>query len=138
MDVLPILAPALAQVMPKPAQENVLPPSEWIQIGTLADFKPGTAQIVLDGRYVVVAHAQGLYALETRLFQQGLQAPRQALRMGAHGSLDLHPELQWPVQTCLSAVTGNRTKEDPQLLLTSIHQVFADQFIVIPQEESHT
>lgn len=106
LDVLPAFVPILNKI---PVSE---PASPWVEIGILSDFVPGTAVSVHKGKYTLVAHEQGLYAIEQAHFEAGKTFPRQPLRLQAQGKLELNTQLTWPDKACLSILTGNRITEE--------------------------
>ncbi len=106
LEVLPAFVPILNKI---PESE---PASPWVEIGVLSDFEPGTAVPVQQGTHMLVAHEQGLYAIEQDLYLNGKTSPRRPLRLQAQGKLELNTQMTWPDKACLSILTGNRITEE--------------------------
>lgn len=111
LEILPVFVPILNQPEPQAIQDEEAE-REWLEIGSLSEFVPGCAVAVANGNYMLIAHEQGLYAVDQAIYLKGLSSPRRPLRLQAQGKLELNTQKTWPDQACLSILTGNQITEE--------------------------
>ncbi|PIQ23205.1 hypothetical protein COW36_19105 [bacterium (Candidatus Blackallbacteria) CG17_big_fil_post_rev_8_21_14_2_50_48_46] len=108
INVLPHFVPGLPLL-------NVSEPDlhrEWIEIGSVAQFKPETLTEVNQKQQIVFADYKGFWALDYETYHQGGNSPRRPLRIEVNGQLSLNPQESWSEGDYLSFLTGNRITEE--------------------------
>lgn len=74
--------------------------SDWIEVGSISDFPPGTRSLLAKQRISIASHEEGIQAVEG-----GALRP---MRLERNGMLSVQLRETWPEGSAISVMTGER------------------------------
>lgn len=86
--------------------------NEWVVLGTISDFPPGTNTEVNEGKFTLISNYEGLYVIQKEKFIKGEKEPRLLIKLGERGTIYMKENQHIPKGSLLSIMTGEFITEE--------------------------